>query len=447
MREWSRVSPEDPTAGEVLKALRFSFEDRKLIARIKQQTSLRFQELRAGVAIQVDAHVGVVRLSGVEVVIMPKLSIKSLMRMVAYAFELSDLVVPDCQSEFGLANHGFVDLLGLSLLRAVEGVVRGGLLPNYESRIEDLCTLRGRLDLRHIATHPRSTTLRCRFDDFTADHPVNQMLAAGLRLAAMTVSSQTLKLDLLRSADRYFGDLSRVPLDARKLAGTLSELGRRFSHYGPALRLIQLLHQGARLGDHVNSGEAKLSSFLLNMNLLFERFLGKYLEQHAPNGIRVESQATDARVFQYVQNHQGWRHPIIRPDFVLRDEQQVLAVADAKYKNRSEHPPTTAELYQLTTYGLAYPMSEPREVLLLHPLPSGLVDRPAELMFGAGSVRHQVRIRVVGVPIDRMLQLGTEPWWPFCDAVMRQTRSVRAHSVRRMERRREGDGSGFDPGL
>jgi 5-methylcytosine-specific restriction enzyme subunit McrC len=412
VREWSTTTPETPGAGAVLRGMRLSAADRALIAELQGRASLRFTELRSGLSVSVGPHIGTVNLSSMRLVILPKLRIDNLMRMVAYSFDLSDLLVMEARTTYESAKHGLIDLLGVSLLRSVERIVRGGLLPTYQSRNEDMSTPRGRLDLRHIATHPRRATLRCTYDDLTVDHELNQGLAAGLRLAASVMDSRDLRLDLSRSADRFFGDTDRRPLSSDWLEAMLYGLDRRSSHYRTALTLIGLIHQGARLGEHAGAGMMPLSSFTLNMNVVFERFLGRYLSEHCPKDIRIAAQDVRSDVFSYIENAGGWGQPTIRPDFVLRHRNQVIAVADAKYKNRHENPPSASELYQLTAYGMAYSMPDPREVLLLHPLSRGEIERATTLLFAPSAAGRQIRIRLVGVPIDDIVEGRLTRWWP-----------------------------------
>jgi 5-methylcytosine-specific restriction enzyme subunit McrC len=413
VREWSTTTPDTPDGGALLRDVRLTPADRELIAELEGRASLRVTELRSGLAVSVGPHIGTFNLSSIRLVVLPKLRLDNLMRMVAYAFDLSDLVVTDMRTTYQTAEHGFIDLLGVSLLRSVERIVRGGLLPTYQSRSEDLATPRGRLDLRHIATHPRRATLRCIYDDLTVDHELNQVLAAGLRLAASVMDSNDLRLDLARAADRFFGDLERRPLSTDWLEGMVSGLDRRSSHYRTALTLITLIYQGARFGQHVDAGAMPLSSFMLNMNMVFERFLGRYLTEHGPEDVRIGMQDVRSDVFSYLENASGWNRPTIRPDFVFYRRKKAIAVADAKYKNRYENPPSSDELYQLTTYGLAYSMDEPREVLLLHPLARGEYERATTLLFAPPAATQQVRIRLVGVPVDDLLDGTLERWWPL----------------------------------
>ncbi len=413
IHEWSSLVPDSTGDGSLLAGVRLTAADRELLAEMEGRSTLRLTELRSGLAVSVGPHVGTVSLNALRIVIMPKIRIENLMRLVAYAFDLSDLTVTGTRTDYASADEGLIDLLGVALLQAVERIARGGLLPDYRSRVEDLATPRGRLDLRHIATHPRRSTLRCRYDDLTVDHRINQVIAAGLRLASWVMQSSDLRLDLARAADRFFGDQRRIALDAEILRSVTDRLDRRSSHYRTALSLIALVHQGARLGEHQTAGEMPLSSFTLNMNMIFERFLGRYFRETAPDDVRVSEQDVRTDVFSYLRNAGGWKQPTIRPDFVFRRKRRVLAIADAKYKNRHEHPPNSAELYQLTAYGLAYAMPEPREILLLHPLSSGETDRATMLLFNPPAARQRVRIRLVGVPVEGILDGSVRHWWPL----------------------------------
>lgn len=412
IREWSRTAPDRCGPGLALRGVTLTETDRDLLSRLAGRTSLRVEELRDGLLIEVGPHIGTINLSGLRIVIMPKLRLDGLMRMIAYAFHLSDLTLTRTPSNYAPAHYGFLDLLGLSLLQAVERIARGGLLSCYREIEEDLISPRGRIQMRQTIARPEVSRLRCSFDELTTDHRLNQVLAAGLRLAARVMENPELRLDLARAADRLFSDLTRIPLNAETLKAATASLERRSSRYRSALSLVALIFQGSHLGEHHRAGEMPLSGFLLNMNQLFERFLTRYLQEKAPRNIQVASQEVRADVFAYLENPAAWKCPTIRPDLVFREQGNTIAIGDAKYKNRFEHPPSTTELYQLTTYGLAYPMSDPRQVMLFHPLESDEVGRPTQLLFSPAAARDRVRIRLEGVPIEGILSGKCVDWWP-----------------------------------
>ena len=423
LHEWTKIEPGPAGQGAVLQGLELTDRDRAFLGQIEGTSSLEITELRDGLSVSVGPHIGTIELSSLRIVVLPKISISNLMKLIAYAFGLSDLSLTIPKNRQSTAEDGLADLLGIALLHAVERLVRSGLLPEYQPRYGDLGTPRGRIDMQAMACRPPSATLPCRYEEFTADHRLNQCIAAGLRHAARMMSDPDLRIDLARGADRFFGHIQRIQLNGRVLRELVQGLDRRSSHYLDALYLVTLIYQGSCVSDHTRSGDALLSGFLLNMNLVFERFLERYLREAAGPGFEVVAQDVRHGVFRFLENEAKWQSPYIQPDLVFRYRGTVVAVADAKYKNRLTHRPTSSDLYQLTTYGLAYDMPEPREVLLLHPLGDGDRDRSSTVLFAPPSMDQSVRIRLVGVPIDDILRGDAEGWWPVSE--VRTKRSVK----------------------
>ena len=129
--------------------------------------------------------------------------------------------------------------------------------------------------------------------------------------------------------------------------------------------------------------------------------------------MRISTLESRSDIYEYVENTSGWSAPSIRPDLVIRDRKEVVAIADAKHKNRLDHAPSSGELYQLTTYGLSYRMTEPRTVLMLHPLSHGQEDKQTMLSFHPHSSSQQVKIKLVGVPLDEIMEGNARRWWPL----------------------------------
>jgi 5-methylcytosine-specific restriction endonuclease McrBC regulatory subunit McrC len=383
--------------------------DRPLLTELHQKTSLRIDEVSRGLRVTVGPHVGTVTLSQLRLIITPKLQLDTLMAMVGYAFKLSDGLLTSSQSSDFNAEYGFIDLLGFTLLKAVQRLKRFGLIHRYQERCEALSSPRGRI-LLHQHTLPKNRrTLYCRFHTLTSDHPLHQTLAAGLRLAAALVQHPRLKQDLIGAARRILPDNVSTTLNRSTLAIAFNTLDRRSSHYRPALSLIAAFLQSGHLNPQGN-GAMPITAFLLDMNRLFEGFITRHLQEQAPPNMEVRSQDVRHGVFNYLDNPNGWKHPTLRPDLVFFDHGQPLAIGDAKYRNHHQKPPCTEELYQLVSYGLAYPLPEPRQVFLFYPLPSGRVSQTVRLGFAPHASTDSIHICLVGVPIDSIV--SGKPWWP-----------------------------------
>jgi 5-methylcytosine-specific restriction endonuclease McrBC regulatory subunit McrC len=398
-----------PSDTALLQGLNLTDADQELLADFTQRTSLRVEELRQGLRIEVGPHIGVVALSQLRIHIVPKLQLDHVMAMVSAAFELTDLLLIPNDNPLASTEQGFVDLLALSLLQGVRNLVRQGLLKRYQPKQGQLNSPRGRIDLRQVINRPRQTQLYCQYHDLTGQHVLNQIVAEGLRLSASIVQSASLHGDLLSTANRYFGAIPRLDLNGRTLATAQAVLDRQSRHYAPLLQLVALLAQGSGVG--LTAGGVSVGGFLLDMNRAFERFLTRYLQTHTPPGMRVVSQDSRADVFAYLDNPQRWRQPAIRPDFVFIQQGKTRAIGDAKYQDHTLKPPTTPELYQLVTYALAYPMPEPREVFLFYPLATGEQTPPGQLLFKPDGLKAKVLIRLLGVPIEELLRGST--WWPL----------------------------------
>lgn len=402
--EWSL---ERPAHHPVLKEARLAPEDCLTLEDLGPR-KLLIRELLSGLEIETFSHIGSVGLSGLRVSIIPKIGLANVMGMVRYAYAFH----PDSLTtsvDYAQADRGLADLLAEALLRQVERLARRGLSSFYRETEELLLSPRGRLCMQSAARRMGRVAITCRYDDYTANSPLNQALAEGLRLAALVVCDRDLAFRLQRARDRYFAEQTGIQLSERSVQNLLNSLDRRTSHYREPLTLVKLVVEGCHLSRHQSEGSATQYSFLLNMNVLFERFLERYFHRTSPFGYSVLTQASQSGHFRYVLNPHRWNTPTLRPDLVFLKRGRVLAVGDAKYKNRTDNPPHPSDLYQLTMYGLSFAREPERKVFLFHPLKAGQTDQPVRIEYGVpGSPR--VSICLLGVPVDKILEEGDEAW-------------------------------------
>ena len=256
-------------------------------------------------------------------------------------------------------------LIGLFANRLLVAVQRG-LPRRYVGHEEDLHLLRGRLNVVRQVTRfaARPDVLACRFDELSADTPLNRVFKACVRrLARLTRSAANARLLAELAARLEFVGDSAAPLKEPV------RLDRTNTAFHDLHRLACLLLSGD--WQSMTSGESLGFSLLFPMHELFERFVGRCLLQAMARYpmLHVDLQK---RPHSALQDDKG---PLfsLQPDIVIRTSRQPI-VLDTKWKklnNTDERKlgVTQTDVYQILTYGQAY---DAERLVLLYPWHSGL---------------------------------------------------------------------------
>ena len=237
-----------------------------------------------------------------------------------------------------------------------EHLILDGLHRTYQVTEANLETVRGRIDFNenlrlNLVMRQRNF---CRFDELTLDIPENQIIGqtAGL-----------LNLWNFRDADLRFR-LHRLSQRLSELTPTYftSEVvdqftyGRMTEKYRPIHRLCRLLLDGASLSEHAGANLAP--AFLIDMNVLFERFISQVLTETVGQGFIVKEQLK-----LYLDETKKY---VMYPDIGLKDRRNnIVVVADCKYKKLAESGSGNADMYQVLSYCTA---SRSNQGVLIYPL-------------------------------------------------------------------------------
>lgn len=294
------------------------------------------------------AVVGTIVALGVELRIRPKCGTRNLFAMLSHAHGLAKLrpeIVHQAEDE------DLRELLVLILVQHVEALVRTGLRRGYVEETARLGVLRGRLLLdEQLRTPPgRSTTLACRFEDYTADLPLNQVIA--YTLAQIEISGAKALDQRLRKLRVSFSRLTARrfrPADFDQFV-----YDRLNAHYEVIHGICRLILEARGAEDA--PGTLPMGSFLVNMDALFQSFMAKWLEQNLPAPWRVRAQGRESL--------DGLGRFKMYPDLLLYRGPTLRLVADTKYKlHRGD--PASADLYQALAYCRALGL---RTAVLVYP--------------------------------------------------------------------------------
>lgn len=291
------------------------------------------------------SHVGTIAVDGVRLLIRPKIRPENL-------FLLLEPGLPPSAWRQGAFEYDVTsDLLPAVIAffaRTVETTLGRGVLRSYEIVKEPLIALRGRLDVTgQFRRAGVLTPMACTYDDFTEDIAENRVLRAAIRRA--------LHVPAVAAADRQRLLRQLVALDAVADAPVRPEtvdsihITRLNKHYEPALRLARLVLANLTLVDA--AGGTTASSFMIDMNDLFQRFVTERLRSALRGTLDVISEPKE-----YLG---AGGKVLMRPDLVFqRPKGGIVYVGDLKYKLATEARGQSGDYYQLLAYSTAMDLPE-----------------------------------------------------------------------------------------
>jgi 5-methylcytosine-specific restriction enzyme subunit McrC len=401
LREW-----EDRT----FEGVRLSPDGRLLAARLAGggESRLEVTELREGLRVRARSWVGVVRLDGVEIRVVPKLAGDQLglVRLLELVTGLDGLTRLAGEAGLELAGESLLDLVALLFAESCQGVLRRGLLSGYVQREEALPMVRGRIlpDRQVLKRFGQLDRIECRFDELEHDVDENRLLAAALRVAHRRVRCAVVRRRLarLRAVFDPICDLLQFDLDPARRGISYNRLN---GHYEQAHGLAWMVLDGLGVDDLFIRGSTSSFAFLLDMNLLFERFVEKLVRRALSAMYRVRYQASQRSIIWDASANRPYARVV--PDLLVeaRGPEPARLAIDAKYKLYDERRLDPSDIYQTFLY--AYSLGErPNEgaatSLILYP---SSVDgrQPVSLQIRPRHRRGSAEIRALGISIPAAL--------------------------------------------
>lgn len=345
--------------------------------------------------------VGVVRVAGHEIRITPKHTRGSLgvLTMLRYASG----AVPDqlgSQRTVREGDRNLIDLVCLLLADECELVVRQGALQDYVEHEEALSALRGRLlvDRQIRARYGQLEEIECRFDELETDIAENRILAAGLAVARRVCTDVMIRARVRRLAEA-FAELCSVARGVADAADPM-EYTRRNKHYATGHVWARLLLAQHGIHDLYAAGTPPTQAFLLDMNILFERFIAQALEDSARGTMfRVDCQSSTGSII--VDALTGRTYTRVRPDMLVHNDGGETFPVDTKYKLYDERRVAPEDIYQAFLYAFAFHPGHGRRLAsLVYPSDSTEVNQRLAVR---GSGVTQATIRGVRVNLAELV--------------------------------------------
>ncbi len=280
-------------------------------------------------ALAASHFVGVIQIGDLRLRIEPKAPATNFFFMLTFANKLK----VDWNAITELNNvDDILELIVRTFVDQVELVLRRGVYRTYRVEEDARPFLRGRLllaeQLRQSVNSPGRFAQR--LHEYTSDVIENRILLWTLhRLERMQWRDPLLNRRMRRLAagldEVALAPITQADFDA--LVYTRLNEGYRSPH-----RLARLLLQ-MRSIEGVE-GKNRFSGWLLDMNTLFEQFVGVYLQEHVHRTPACSVSVQLQNVLELGVNHSAK----VRPDIVIRHGAQACAVMDTKHKVLSLQP-------------------------------------------------------------------------------------------------------------
>lgn len=386
--------------------------DRELaeVLRSSDGGRLLVDERHDGVWVSAKSWVGVVRFSGFEVRVVPKLAGGNLgvVRMLDYASGINALRRYEAARDLEAVGDNLVELIAWLFADACGRLVRDGLLSDYVSREDSLHTLRGSLRVLDQVRHKfgRVDPLEVAYDEFESDIPENQIIAAALDATRGVVRTPVVQRPIRRFHSIFHEACDASGVDPLALL-TDQSYTRRNEHYRGAHSLAALLLRRLAVRDLFTPGGTRSFAFLLDMNELFELFVSRLVtEAFEPVGIHVHAQRRDRSIV--IDESTGKGYSAIIPDLLLEARFRGIPIrlpVDAKYKLYDDKKIQESDVYQAFFYAFAYAAETHRRHLaravILYPRAGDGSDAALRVETHIGS--QSARIQAFGIDIDAAL--------------------------------------------
>ena len=189
--------------------------------------------------------------------------------------------------------------------------------------------------------------IEVRYDEFTEDIEVNRLVKAAIRrLGMLRIRSETLRQSL-RDFDGTLSRVSSVEYDSRNLPDI--SWTRLNEHYRPAVELAKLILRATSF--ELRHGEVRSTTFLVNMNVVFEDFVLVALRE----SLGLSEQTLPKGALLHLDTVEEVR---MEPDISWWEGRDCVFVGDVKYKRLEAEAVKNADLYQLLSYTIASDLPE-----------------------------------------------------------------------------------------
>jgi len=289
---------------------------------------------------------GVIKTDNLIIEINPKIGLENLFYLINYCY---DIPVQFTEHVPLLLSEEIFNYYVYLFAKAVKEIISKGIYKKYLDITDSTIYIKGRLLIEKNIRQQNGLQLKniCRFDEFSEDIPENQILKYILQKLIKIIEDKNIN-KLLRYCLVYLKDIRDLKIITGDDFNNIIFTRLNNNHRYP-LKLAKLFLDNFFIKDAI--GNSRVSSFLVDMNKLFEIFVFKALEE------RFEDSEYEVK---YQRRHSLDDERIINiyPDIMVFKNNKPFSVIDTKYKLLKKGEYNISDIYQMITYCKKLNLSE-----------------------------------------------------------------------------------------
>jgi len=238
-----------------------------------------------------------------------------------------------------IRNIDIFEIFIVMFLDEVGQIIKKGVKSDYTAQEDNLFFLKGKLRFNeHIKRNNiHKERFYVEYDDYNQNRPENRLIKSTLNLLSkVSKDFQNIRRIRLYMEHMNWVDLSmNVDNDLRSI-----KLGRGMEHYKYALVWARVFLKKESFSSF--SGDTIAFAILYPMEKLFEGFVEWWLHKKYPK-LNIEPQSGGVDFVKKLFT--------VRPDFVIKKENKICCIADAKWKLIDDKRDfSQGDFYQLFAY-------------------------------------------------------------------------------------------------
>ena len=327
-----------------------------------------------GKFLQAKNYVGVIQtISGFTLEILPKIyqsddykdnSKEIFLKLLEILYKLPNYKHTN-SAKFDTLDKPLLEIFIAMFLEEVGKIIKRGLKSDYLNKEDNEFFLKGKLLFNeHIKrNYIHKERFYVAYDEYTQNRVENRLLKSTLKYL-LSISSSFENIRLIRIYQEYMSsiNLSMNYDNDFRMSNTKT---RGMKYYRDALIWAEIFLKKETFSSF--SGDTIAFALLYPMEKLFENYVEYYLKDRYKKCDIVQIEAQSQK--EFVSNNKNKVLFRIKPDFLIKRDDQLLVIADAKWKIiEKDNAFSQSDFYQLFAYAkifkpkkplrLYYPMSE-----------------------------------------------------------------------------------------